>query len=75
MAYARVSVLCVCLGGSKKSVSTSNAGLFVSLLCSLMCKLRENLSFDNDVAMNRPTTRFHAIESNVNMSFEWRRMQ
>lgn len=56
-------------------MSTSNVGLFVLLSCSLMCKLRENRSFDNDVAMNRPTTRFHAIESNVSMSFEWRRMQ
>lgn len=48
-------------------MSTSNVGLSVLLLCSLVCKLRENLSFDNDVAMNRPTTRFHAIESNVNV--------
>lgn len=65
----------VCLCGLERKMSTSNVGLFVVLSCSLMCKLRENRSFDNDVAMNRPTTRFHAIENNVNMSFEWRRMQ
>lgn len=64
----RLSFTFVCLYGWEQSkMCTSNAGLFVQLLGSLMCKRRENLSFDNDVAMNRPTTRFHAIESNVNV--------